>query len=409
MKQLLCTLALWAGLVLTGPPARAQINPNVSVNKNFSTTLPSRNVALTVGISGYAQNQFVSGTNQTVLVSAAVSTITNTSGLPDWTSYSLKDVTIKIGGQALLVTGANPPTWTPAAGTTVQSVSMMVQWDTTHFAPDQQGNQAAPTVECSADAIVSNSAEGPVTVGAATVDVPVKVYNVAFSGEIPGMLVWPTAQHVDGDVGQMGYKHSCVSPAGQDDCYSPLFNATLYYFSGHGRTTPVGFGDTGLDVTPPVSAWWIAAAAPLPDVANARMGASVGGLPPITFAFINGCSTGSDSAMEAAFLYPVTVPVDEAEMGWKIAACSNWAQGFGNPFFDALQGGATVNGAMVTAYNALKALKLSPAPPDDVSQALAVYGDGSTTVHGLYKCTTGNWYSVATVSSGPSGGGGGAG
>jgi hypothetical protein len=324
---------------------------------------------------------------------ANISTITNTSGLPKWKYAYLTNVTIKIGGEEV-------KNWTPT-NTTTTVKTFSVKWDTTHFDPGNEEVECTATmrVERWSQAIFPDEPEllESADVGPAEASVTVEVYNRSFVAEIPFATdEFPSAATIDDYLRQIKHEHYLATDAVYGDCYDPLFDSTVYHFTGHGDVYPSSsFGDTGLDVTPNIAAWWLSTA----NVSAQRADALTASLPPMNFVFIDACLTGANSLMGTAFLYPASVAADHAAMGWRILTPFSWSPIFNDPFWHQMMDEATVIDARQIAYYALRTAALAddemPDPPELVNDALRIVGDDLTKIAGLYGSSTlGTWYEV---------------
>jgi hypothetical protein len=223
-------------------------------------------MTLTVSVNGYTQNQFVSGTNQTFTVMVTATKDPNYTGSDAWTDIAATAATIKIGGSTV-------ESWTPGGGggaavssggaeasmstgsTQTLLKSFSVRWDSTNFASSKDNKPL--TIECTADAQVWRSGEGPVPIGSsanpAKVDVAVVVYNYGFAGEIPfANQNFPTAGGVAGAMNTMNHYVPGGADYGtlQNYSYQAVKTSTAYYFNGDGRDSPCCFvDDAGRETT----------------------------------------------------------------------------------------------------------------------------------------------------------------
>jgi hypothetical protein len=331
-------------------------------------------MTVTAAVMDYTSGQYVSGTNQSFEIAVTCAANPSYSGQSPWTSATLTSMTLTIGGQSVTL---------PA----VTGQWMEVQWDTTHFSSG--GTGIGTVIELTGNYTLSN-ASGSASLSA-TVDAPVTIYNVGFSGEIADYTKnYPAAATIGGDITSVMYCDVATS-ATRAQCYDPIPVSTVYYVNANGWANPSSFSDP--------SVWMIYAT----DVLAQREAST---FPPVSFAFVDVCFTGSNTAMGSAFLYPTTSLVDRAEMGWIVEAGEGWAPILSIPLFQYLMAACPVATAEYYAY---ESFLTTPDPdPDDAevkpstaAAALAIYGDESTTVTGLY-CLGGGlgaWHNVLVLTA----------
>jgi hypothetical protein len=348
----------------------------------------------------------VSGTDQTFEIYIGWQYINGYQGSTIWNVVSLTAYTLTIGGQSITL---------PAVQTAPSNMPFVVTWDTTHFnCPGTSG--VSEKIELDATYTLYNPPNQPGTINL-KVEVPVTVYNVGFASEIPfANANDPTADQVYQSLTGMNYFATEALQARQADCLGqagtsgPIATSTVYYFTGHGLSSPAEFGDTCADDPanypwqPPVP-WWITS----DQVAAKR---SISTTPLMSFVFLDSCYTGMTDAMYQAFLTPgSSTPIDRAQLAYTEVTPYDWVTVMGPGVFTNLQNGYTVQDAVAKAWATLLKSKLGDAPPQGTAwtACLTVFGDKLTRLRGLYTGATGAntaWYSVTSTnaSQSPTGG-----
>lgn len=350
----------------------------------------TNNVRLMVMVSGYAANQYVSGTDQGFAVTVTIGAIPGWQGSNAFTSWWLTSVTITIGDQSV-------ESWSNS-NTAIAGETFYVTWDTTNFPMDPDGNGVSKKIEVIAKGKASSPAQGTVDVNSVTLDVPVTIYNVAFCAEIPYATAhYPTASQVGSTLFSINYAENAIAAEKASDCLPPAVPPTVYYFDGHGYSSPSEFGDSLTNQpAPPPPPWWILSS----DVAS-KCGI---GAPPVSFALLNACQTGSNDAMYTAFCAPTDpAPVDRSEIGWTCDTYFDWDPPFAQNFFQHLADGYTVQDCAVYGFKQLQKAKLADGPAQDgiYSDYMTIYGDALTTLHFVYTHgnpePSTNWYIVTNA------------